>query len=364
ATLRYARREERWSLAQSGSMDLDFVINHEVVEQMHAALERPHSRYPINLTTGLNFVLPHLAPLKKAAQYLALEAVYAAGRQDSEQATQAVLATLSAAHTLAEEPLFVSYLSRIELSGLAIEAAEVVLSRTELTADQLRRMQTAFVSAEDTNHLGRAIAGDRVAALESLHIPSRTLFKNVGAVPGYWQNLFQARVLDVYDLCGLRQRDAQFHLDRLDELAEIGGLSRTLAPGRQRQLAARLNAVAGPRDWLHPVARQESWLFQPILPTELRSVATLRCAQTAMAVQRWRLAHDGTLPASLEALVPEYLATLPEDPLDGQSLKLRAQTPGYVIYSVGDDGADGGGKKRAPKSNQQPGRDYTFTVTR
>lgn len=53
----------------------------------------------------------------------------------------------------------------------------------------------------------------------------------------------------------------------------------------------------------------------------------------------------GRLPASLESLVPEYLAAVPIDPLakSGKSLRYRAENGNFVLYSVKDWGPDNGG---------------------
>ena len=70
---------------------------------------------------------------------------------------------------------------------------------------------------------------------------------------------------------------------------------------------------------------------------------TNRCARTAVAVERFRRDHDGTLPGGLEDLVPKYMPAVPQDPLTGRPLLFRTATGAYTIYSVGADGKDDGG---------------------
>jgi hypothetical protein len=71
--------------------------------------------------------------------------------------------------------------------------------------------------------------------------------------------------------------------------------------------------------------------------------AKLRSVVAVLAVERYRLAR-GRWPESLAALVPEFLAAVPADPYDGQPLRYRRLADGVVVYSVGPDGADGGGQ--------------------
>ena len=62
-----------------------------------------------------------------------------------------------------------------------------------------------------------------------------------------------------------------------------------------------------------------------------------------LAAERYRQAR-GRWPDSLADLVPGQLAALPLDPYDGQPLRWRRLPYGIVIYSVGRDGEDNGGK--------------------
>ena len=61
--------------------------------------------------------------------------------------------------------------------------------------------------------------------------------------------------------------------------------------------------------------------------------------------------ETGVYPESLDALVPAYLPFVPLDPFDTKPLRYSAAN--RVLYSVGEDGADMGGSKRAgPKALQ------------
>ena len=63
----------------------------------------------------------------------------------------------------------------------------------------------------------------------------------------------------------------------------------------------------------------------------------------AIALERHQHKH-GSYPASLESLVPEFLAALPRDPMDGQPLRYRRKDDGtFTLYSVGWNSQDDGG---------------------
>ncbi len=61
------------------------------------------------------------------------------------------------------------------------------------------------------------------------------------------------------------------------------------------------------------------------------------------------------------ALVPRYLAAVPIDPFDGKRLRWCRLHDGLVIYSVGPDGSDDGGKLQR-KQPAEPGTDVGFRL--
>jgi hypothetical protein len=73
-----------------------------------------------------------------------------------------------------------------------------------------------------------------------------------------------------------------------------------------------------------------------------RTEAERRCAISALAVERYRLAHK-SWPDSLGQMVPGFLPKVPTDAYDRQPLRFRRLEDGVVIYSVGPDGKDNGG---------------------
>jgi hypothetical protein len=80
-------------------------------------------------------------------------------------------------------------------------------------------------------------------------------------------------------------------------------------------------------------------------------------AQIACALERYRLAH-GEYPATLDALLPQYMQTIPHDLIGGQPLHYRRTGDGkFQLYSVGWNQADDGGRASPHKENG--GIDYT-----
>jgi hypothetical protein len=71
--------------------------------------------------------------------------------------------------------------------------------------------------------------------------------------------------------------------------------------------------------------------------------ALSRLLMTDLAIQSFQREHDSN-PRELGELVPRYLEAMPIDPFSGQPLVYRLTEDGFVLYSVGKDGKDDGGR--------------------
>ena len=82
-----------------------------------------------------------------------------------------------------------------------------------------------------------------------------------------------------------------------------------------------------------------------------------------LAVERYRLKHDGAVPTSLADGSADLSGGVPEDPFDGQPLRYRKlPASGYTVYSVGTDRKDDGGSVKGPNGETPP--DVAMTISR
>jgi hypothetical protein len=59
---------------------------------------------------------------------------------------------------------------------------------------------------------------------------------------------------------------------------------------------------------------------------------------------RCYLSEQGHAPTHLTELIPKYLQRVPLDPFSNSSLVYRSQGTNWLLYSLGPDGVDDGGK--------------------
>ena len=104
-------------------------------------------------------------------------------------------------------------------------------------------------------------------------------------------------------------------------------------PGKQ------FNPVVWVRDWW-----QDRQVMQRAETEHKTMVARERLLAAELALRCYQ-SEQGHPPARLDELTTNYLSHVPQDPFSGQPLIYRAQGTNWLLYSVGPDGADDGGKR-------------------
>jgi hypothetical protein len=104
-----------------------------------------------------------------------------------------------------------------------------------------------------------------------------------------------------------------------------------------------------------PFLRQRQTLLGRAAEAETRR----RLVLTALALERFQLSHTA-YPRSLADLVPQFLAALPTDFMDGKPLRYQVTPENhFVLYSTGLDCVDDGGQMRT-ETNSFPGSGRGF----
>jgi tetratricopeptide (TPR) repeat protein len=98
--------------------------------------------------------------------------------------------------------------------------------------------------------------------------------------------------------------------------------------------------------------------FYKVQQSADRSEQTQRNLHLAFALAAYRHDH-GKYPNELADLMPKYLPQIPEDLFSGKGLIYRPAENGYLLYSVGPNGKDDGGRAR---DDEPPGDDLSIRI--
>ncbi|MCK4850026.1 MAG: hypothetical protein KAT11_01685 [Phycisphaerae bacterium] len=324
--------------------------NHEMLKLLQQAVAMEHCRYSLDFTEGIALVLPDIGRARSAAWLLCLKAILHAENDEPDLATESINLALGVANSFAKEPIIISQLVRGTCQAMAVSSLERVLQGTQLTDEQLAKLATALAAAEDTQAMLRAIAGERCLVSDVFSRPDE--ISQIATMTGSEIPLAGPLFL-LYRASGLLEQDHLCYLELKTRYVEALELP----------LPKRLQAAKAVGDEV-PNLPKYRVLTRALFPALSRTVqidivniARLRTCLAAVAAQRYRLTY-GKLPERLSQLVPAYLDAVPEDPFDGQPLRYKKLAEGYVVYSIGHDGKDDGGKE----VDKQGEPDVTFTL--
>ncbi len=177
------------------------------------------------------------------------------------------------------------------------------------------------------------------------------------------------------------------HARRVNRLVSASALeSAGLAPGRRLEAFWHSRRVSEAGNSFPSVLRSFSRSMPEYFAVDEQNEVARRALVQILAIHSWQLKHDGRFPDSLDALVPDELPSLPNDPYSdrpfgyipsngGALLPLKSALAGLMgtpdaqlispepgsrlLYSVGHDRRDNGGNSN---TRTFPGRDLVFAI--
>jgi hypothetical protein len=324
--------------------------NKEALELLHKGASMEHSRYPVDLSRGFECLLPDISNVRDGARLLKLEAILHAENGKPEQVVDSTTSIFGLARSLSKEPLLLSQLVRIEFQRLAVSTIEHAVNRTEFTDEQLADLSKTLINVEDPCAMTRAFVGERCMGLSIFEVPAAQIPQADGG-----SSPLTVAAYGLYKFSGLADMDAAIYLDLMNDYVKALKLS----PEHRREAADAAFAKYDKTSKIHVISHIIMPELSNCTTTDVRNAAQLRTARTGLAIERYRLA-TGKLPDSLAELVPTYLDAVVKDPFDGEEVRYKKLETGFVVYSIGEDGNDDGGKE---KPREKPSYDAPVDVT-
>jgi hypothetical protein len=125
--------------------------------------------------------------------------------------------------------------------------------------------------------------------------------------------------------------------------SDLDGAATQIQAGEHRTVLNGLQNPGFERTAAGTLIRPYEQLMWNIIAGHYQALTERRVAAIALGVRLYALDHAGNVPNSLEALVPSYLKTIPEDPFaDGSRPLLYVASPQPAVMSVGPNGVDDG----------------------
>jgi hypothetical protein len=330
--------------------------NREALQFFARGAKFDQSRYPVDLSLGVEAAFPHLTRMKEAGQVLELAAVWHADANDAKSSADDIASALALGNSLRAEPYLFSQLMRAKVASIAVAGLEQSLNRALWTAADLARIFNLLQKMQDYDAngegFGRGVIGERVATMALLGKPEKflELLPVLGADISPDRRAKMATRLQSGKL-----QSEEYYFDR----AMIRFIE-----ARQRPFPDRLKADDMIRQQIDDAASKQLVLAEFLLSDlsnasakEAECLASLRLGLAAIALEQFRAEHDNRYPATLSELTPVPFAATPMDPYDGQPLRYKTKSDGYVLYSIGPDLEDNFGGRMKGKEG-----DIVFAV--
>jgi hypothetical protein len=327
-------------------------------EQLRAAAGRPESRFPVRYEDGAAAALPHVQLFQSAPRIIALKLAAHLAQGNSAAAYEDFRLGLRLYAALEKEPTLIAGLVRIGGLSILENGVWAGLVQRQWAAPELEKMESGLAQLRLFDDCTLAMGSERgfnnliydqyarkgAADLAELLVvvqdgqprPSTRLATMLLApYPSGWWRLSQTRTNRYFDeiLGQISQDPPRVYLDR--------------------PVTSMPASMAG----VGLVERARYFLFFTMTPALSDIGRSYAYAQTlldetrlACALERHRLAN-GNYPASLDPLAPAFLPVLPRDVMNGEPLHYRlGDDGGYVLYSVGWNLRDDGGKSEPDRS--------------
>ncbi len=360
-----------------------------VLERLDAMAAAPRAvRESINVDgPGIVFtLLPELSPARSLAKMSAARMRVALERGDTAQFLRSAEHGLALGRVLAHDPFYVSRLVGLAVSNLMLSEIGHTLIEHNLDEATCRRL-AEMLDRRVLPPMSLALEAERLCQLDTI----QRLYSDDGKGDGI---LLMSKSVEMGSMLGGGPPIGGGH-----PIFNVAGL---FLPGRAEttrlldeyfDAAIEQSGLSGPEQQAHPVdldafpdnLPRGHFFLRMLLPAlsrgasaDLKSRAQRQAVRIMLALEAYEARH-GSPPETLAELAPEFLPSVPLDPVSGQPFVLvgRAAAEGdprrWLLYSVGTDGEDNGGAETADPDDAMDalefeeaarGLDYVFNRLR
>ncbi len=312
-----------------------------VLTEARKVADMPNGKHAIVYASHpLATLLAHAQECREIASLLQYDAMNLSQQGKARESLRSCQAALNAGRSLDDEPFIISQLVRIACIAIAAGRTERTLAMGEPPAEDLARFQAILELEEAHPTAVVGLRGERAM----MHILLNGLADgsfSIDELLGGGRNVewYQRAVLFLWDTRGTARREHPQVMKLMGKAIDVARLPAHEQTAAKNALNREIRELAS-----------QSYLIRLVMPAmdkfidaSQRKLAQVRCLKTVLAMERYRL-ERGAWPDKLEDLAPKWLTKVPLDPYDGKPLRYVRVAEGVIVYSVGPDGTDNGGK--------------------
>jgi len=336
-----AQREEGAKLIQS-----------KEVKEWYAILEKAalRPRYGNNpdWSQGPSMRLPNLGKYRTMFRVLAIKAAFEGQSGNTNQAFDTILTGLEINNKLKDEPTLITQLVRVACDMILIDELERLANVSEIPKEQTHLLMTELSLSTDAAPWVKSIDSERIGMGMwvydlTMHASAKDLMPLLSCMSDSRISYSDARIL-AWIIPVVRP------VFKKDMVIYHNLMSKTRHNFEVPYYQIADTIKQSPRENRIPQYAVITCLTYPNLDILRQRVARYQAeaevCRVGLALKLYKQ-KSGTYPDTLDRLTPEFMESIPVDPFTGKPLVYRKTGDGFLLYSLGPNLKDDGGKPGA-----------------
>jgi len=297
--------------------------------------------YHVDLSKGYEAELSHLAALRSMARLLSRDAALRVRAGDLEGALENYRAIVGLSETLVEEPIIISQLVRIAMTGVMFESMGSLLPPGQVSPDEARAFVEETAELYHREALVNAFLTEGAFGIDFMDglREGTSYFDPSGSSPpevrGLLGLLYQTPIVGGVILDADQGNFAEY-IERLSVAAD----------NSYYEIAPELQTMEAEMEDLSFLSHNTQIIVPALTRVQIaqaRSEALIDLMRMGLSLEAY-YAETGSYPENLNAIARDLGGTVPVDPFTGESYVYKPEGDAFTLYSVGQNQQDDDGR--------------------
>jgi hypothetical protein len=312
------------------------VENERVLKLMAEAGAKPCFLLRDPSASLVDSIIPSALKMVHATQLLGFSALFMAEDGDVAGAIERIRSGLKFTPMVAGEGNMMVYLIAVADTRMLVHFLGGICRDREVGDDTLQRLIGDLDPAPWRDRTAAGIRGERVLFIELGQLSLRSETKDLQWLFGEPSIV---KDLGIWLIRPLLKRDVRRTLPKYVDLE-----AQALRPYYEsRDFLRAQGAESKDRPWYAFLSKSVWGNLESTFLKEAQLEAMILASRTGLACRLYK-SRTGAYPETLNALVPDVLKEVPIDPFTGKPFVYRREGEGFIVYSLGSNEKDDGGR--------------------
>lgn len=315
-----------------------------IVALARQAAELPRCHYQVDYSPGPATLFTHLSQVRSLERVLSAASLVEARRGNTDGAAELLRLAIRTGHSVKDEPTLIATLVQMACLHISTSALQRVMESCDLSESQARQLYDDLGQVDLLHSYKIAMQGERVMGLITFDMVRQ---QKSGMTAAFAHgNLDPLSYAGSYAWRPFLNADQSVYLKFSRHYVDTANTTCR---------ETKIKGIHPPSDADIPTYARISSIIAPVWERARSArdmaMSKVALARTALALRAYK-ARFGAYPAKLAELKTRLGWKLPEDPCSGRDLHYRRKPTGFLIYSIGLDFKDDGGKPQQIKNGQ------------